>query len=293
MNSYNNVLRISLIALVVIIVIHLLFNNPNNNNPDSNNITTKESFDQIKHKASNYAQKRKQIYKKIKRCNTSSCPVDQSIKDDDIYLQKYLLSAPLGPQKCTNSCNNCVKNSVYSNNDLESKNSNYFDNECCSNSDPSRSCTNCTRTDVCNITENAPKSTKEFSDDFFGFRDSTLMNSSLRFDPVDKIQDLYLNNSMEHAGKFPENIKIKDLFDCATSGPSLYKKPTVRLPSFDNLNPIDQYIVPGTPGLHGTRDQWNYPNEKIMNGGEIENGIYGVNEMGSYSDKYMPTTRYN
>lgn len=276
MNSYNNVLRISLIALVVIIVIHLLFNNPNNQDSDPNNIITKESFDQIKYKASNYAQKRKQIYKKTKRCNTSSsCPVDQSIKDDDIYLQKYLLDAPLGPQKCTNSCNNCIQNSL------------------CSSSDPSRSCTNCTNTDVCNITQNAPKSTKEFSDDFFGFRDSTYMNSSLRFDPVDKIQDLYLNGNMEHAREFPENIKIKDLFDCATSGLSLYKKPNVRLPTFDNLNPVDQYVVSGTPGLHGTRDQWNYPNEKIMNGGEIENGVYGVNEMGSYSNKYMPTIRYN
>ncbi len=290
MNSYNNALSISLLALVVIIVVHLLFNSGKSS-------STEEPFDPIKLDANEYAQERKEIYKKTKRCHGSSgCPVDQSVRDNDIYLQKYLLGAPLGPQQCTastgNSCDECVQSSLGLDDDMER-------GDCCSHSNPNRNCTNCTHRDVCNITKHAPKSTKEFSDDFFSFRDSTQMNSSMRFDAVDKIQDLYLSGNLEHAKGFPENVKIKDLFDCATSGPTIYKRSCVRLPTFDNMNPVGHYASYGTPGLYATADQWQYPNEKIMNGGEIDNGIYASqsnlqpSNLARGSDAYASTNYYN
>lgn len=280
MNSYNNALSISLLALVVIIVIHLLFNG-------NKSYESEEAFDPIKQEAATYAQQREVVEHKTKNC----CLVDRSVRDNDIYLQKYLLGAPLGPQKCSrfdNNCESCVQSSL--DNESLYSHSSCLDDNCCSHSNDSRSCTNCTHQDVCNIAQNAPKSTKEFSDDFFGFRDRTQINSSMRFDAVDKIQDLYLSGNLEHARGFPENVKIKDLFDCATSGPSIYKRSCVRLPEFDNMNPVGNYVTTGTPGTSLTRDVWQYPNEKIMNGGEIDNGVYGND---AYASTNFPVVRNN
>ncbi len=287
MNSYNNALSISLLALVVIIVIHLLFNG-------RKSYESEEAFNPIKQEdanlekvigiGSNYAQQRKVVKHRTNNC----CPVDRSVRDNDVYLQKYLLGAPLGPQKCSTNCASCVQSSLDLNEGIEKKDPAC---ECCTHSDPSRSCTNCTHQDVCNITQHAPKSAKEFSDDFFGFRDrSTFMNSSIRFDAVDKIQDLYLSGNLSHARGFPENTKIKDLFDCATSGPTIYKRSCVRLPTFDNMNPVDDHVSYGTPGLYATADQWQYPNEKIINGGEIDNGVYGTD---AYASTNYPVVRNN
>ena len=141
MNSYNNALSISLLALVVIIVIHLLFNS-------RKSYESEEAFNPIKQEASTYAQQRQVVKHKTKKC----CPVD---RDNDIYLQKYLLGAPLGPQKCSTNCESCVQSSL----DTESlySHSSCLDDDCCSHSNAERNCTNCTHQDVCNIEKNAPK----------------------------------------------------------------------------------------------------------------------------------------
>jgi len=120
--------------------------------------------------------------------------------------------------------------------------------------------------------DNPPQTRKEFHNDFFKFRDLTYNNSSIREDAVDRIVDLYLSGNLEQT-RLNSNIRIKDLFDCTTAGPNLYSRQCVRLPDFDNINPKGYYLSYGTPGMHLTRDNWNYPNEKISNGGPIRTGL--------------------
>lgn len=239
MVSYNNAINFSLIALVVIITIHILFNNRRDTEP----------YNIVKTYAPYNPQKQQRSPKKQKSVRRAhSCPVDQSVRDHDVYLQKFLL----GATSCPSATKNWTADDEYTN----------------------TSCTNCTNDDVNSITVDAPKSTKEFHDDFFGFRDRTYQNSSMREDPVDKIQTLYLSGNISEARRYP-NMKIKDLFDEATKGPNLYERQCVRVPQFDNVNPEGHYVSYGTPGMSLSRDKWQYDNEKIINGGEIENGIYG------------------
>lgn len=133
-----------------------------------------------------------------------------------------------------------------------------------------------------------PQTAKEFHKDFFNFRDNTNWNSSMREDAVDKVSKLYLDGNRSEARRYP-NMKIKDLFNEATKGPNLYERQCVRLPSFDNINPDGYYTSYGTPGTHLTRDNWTYNNEKIMNGGEIENNLFANDK---YSNKYMDLRAY-
>lgn len=117
------------------------------------------------------------------------------------------------------------------------------------------------------------KSAKQFHKDYFGFRDKTLNSSSFREDPVDKINRLCLDGNTGAAKRFP-NIKIKDLFDKVTSGPNLYDRQCVRLPSYDNVNYDGYYTNSGVTGLELTRDNWRYKDEYVMNGGKIVDGLY-------------------
>lgn len=118
------------------------------------------------------------------------------------------------------------------------------------------------------------KSRKKFNDDFFRFRDLTENNSSERFDPVDKIQQLKLDGNLGQIERRP-NMKIMDLYDEITSEPNLYKKSCYRLPTFDSVNFDGYYMSAGTHPIQITADLWKYPNEKVMNGGDIRPGLRG------------------
>ena len=117
---------------------------------------------------------------------------------------------------------------------------------------------------------------KEFNKDFFNFRDQyTNFNSSMHEDPVDFIQNLYLSGNLDQARSYP-NMKIKDIFDSATQGINLYERSCVRLPEFDNAIPDGYRYSAGTPGTLLTADKWRYKDERIMNGGQIdETGLHG------------------
>lgn len=116
----------------------------------------------------------------------------------------------------------------------------------------------------------------QFNKNFFDFRDKyTYQNSSMHEDPVDFIQNLYLSGNLDEARMYP-NMKIKDIFDSATQGINLYERSCVRIPEFDNAIPDGYRYNAGTPGTLLTRDKWRYKNEKVMNGGEINNtGLHG------------------
>jgi hypothetical protein len=126
------------------------------------------------------------------------------------------------------------------------------------------------------------KSRKQFNDDFFGFRDTTNNNTSIRYDAVDKIQQLYLEgNTSDVRGH--KSMKIKDLYDDLTKGPNLYLRQCVRLPEYDNLGD-DGYTT--SPGLHPTSASmggWNYPNEKSINGGAIVPGLHGSDPYANFN----------
>jgi hypothetical protein len=129
---------------------------------------------------------------------------------------------------------------------------------------------------TCDKNPKPPKTVKQFHKDFFSFRDKTYGNSSMREDPVDKIQRLYLDGNNDIARRYP-NMRIKDLYDEITAGPKLYERQCVRLPNFDNVNPEGYYMSAGSPALTLTRSNWTYPNEKIINGGSID-GKYCAND---------------
>ncbi len=137
------------------------------------------------------------------------------------------------------------------------------------------------------------QSKKDFHKDFFSFRDSVYNISTWRNDPVDKITSLYLDGNRSQARRYP-NMKIKDLFDNLTSGPNLYERQCVRLPKYDNINPNGYRFSYGNPGMQSVRDNWEYPNEKIMNGGEIVNNIYGHEDynQNNYNQKNMDQNNY-
>lgn len=137
--------------------------------------------------------------------------------------------------------------------------------------------------EICDL---KPQSAKKFHKDFFGFRDKTQMNSSMRYDPVDFITDLYLDGNTEVARRYP-NMQIKDLFDEATKGPNLYTRECVRLPKFDNINPEGWTYQHGNPGMHNVRDEWAYSNEKVMNGGKIMGNITGHDNMTRLDMKHV------
>ncbi|ARF09760.1 hypothetical protein Indivirus_3_9 [Indivirus ILV1] len=119
------------------------------------------------------------------------------------------------------------------------------------------------------------KSIKQFNKDFFDFRDKfTNENSSNRPDSVDKVLNLYLSGDLGQAREMGQNMKIKDLFDHVTDcGPNLYERQCVRLPDFDNTM-HDDYNANIVTGMSTTRDNWEYPGERPINGGSLEYGIY-------------------
>lgn len=115
---------------------------------------------------------------------------------------------------------------------------------------------------------------KEFNKDFFKFRDFTEENSSIRPDSVDKVLNLYLSGELSQA-RNKSNMKIKDIYDQVTlNGPALYEKPCVRLPYFDNTM-HDGYDASVVTGMHNVRDEWKYPHENSLNGGQIAKNLYG------------------
>jgi len=117
-----------------------------------------------------------------------------------------------------------------------------------------------------------PKSTKKFHSDFFSFRDKTNLNSSVRKDTVDNINNMILNGNLEQARS---NMKIKDIYDEAVKLPSRYNNSCVRQIKFDNINPHGWQDNYGTPGMSLVQNEWKYDNENILNGGKITENITG------------------
>lgn len=138
------------------------------------------------------------------------------------------------------------------------------------------------------------ESTKNFHKDFFHFRDTTYGNSSMHPDTVDKVAMMYLSGDLGQAREYP-NVKIQDIFDNATKcGPNLYERKCVRLPFFDNINNDGYNINNGTTGMLLTRNNWNYPDELVNNGGQmvLSQGEHITADDPEYN-KFLPVNALN
>lgn len=123
--------------------------------------------------------------------------------------------------------------------------------------------------------EKPMKTIDEFHNNFFGFRNMTEQNSSIRQDPVDIMNNIIVNQQSL------SNKKIKDIYDKITAGPNINQNTNKcnRQPKFDNVNYDGWAINTGSPGMYNTMNEWTYDNEKVMNGGQFNNNIVAVDPM--------------
>jgi len=127
---------------------------------------------------------------------------------------------------------------------------------------------------MCPESKTTGEKINEFHKDFFNFRDKTCNNSSMMYDSVDKVADLYMSGDITTNRNTP-NMKIKDLFDYTTQGPNLYTKPCVRVPHFDNIN-FDGYtfdLGTTTTNMLNTADKWAYKPDYLMNDGKFYGNV--------------------
>jgi|AntRauTorckE6833_2_1112554.scaffolds.fasta_scaffold11056_2 hypothetical protein len=240
MDSYKNIINFAIISIAIIFFIHILFKNKENMHSLQNKINIKQpSISPEIINNDNNSQNSLSLL-------SSSSSVDSSIKGFNIDSLNG--PADIEPE---------LANAYPISNDIAD--SKYLDKLIIKNNE------------TCG---KVPKTIKQFNKDFFNFRDRAWHSSSMRYDPVDKINDMKLSGNISQSRRYP-NMKIKDLYDELTKGPNLYKKQCVRTPLFDNMNPDEYHLKPGSPGTIMNADNWKYDNEKIMNGGEISQGLTG------------------
>jgi len=252
MNSNNNIIKFIAVAIIIIFIVRLLFKKSN----AAESMVNTPNYILPRHRSC------------IRNTVSPSIPETEGFSNDSFYntedeqsvqqLNELKIDSPRKSYKFVDYDDKTAFNNFDASGRcplkfVEGKNNLYMQNF------------------LHNTREEQPKpaiSRRQFHNDFFGFRDLTEQNSSIRQDPVDLIQQMYLDGNLSAARRYP-NMKIKDIFDAATQGPNLYERQCVRLPYFDNIN-FDGYLMSnGSPGLMTTRTDWEYDNEKIMNGGKI------------------------
>jgi hypothetical protein len=113
---------------------------------------------------------------------------------------------------------------------------------------------------------------KQFNKDFFNFRDKTTNNSSLIYDPVDKINDMFIDGTI-WTPKVGEDVKpIADIFDDLTKNVNINSDCT-RIPTFESVM-YDGYEPEQLTGLYSSGNEWIYKNESDMNGGQLDTKLY-------------------
>lgn len=106
---------------------------------------------------------------------------------------------------------------------------------------------------------------------FVGFNNMVNLSSNQRSDLVDKITKVYLGDNVENARGFTGK-RIGEVYDQLTKGPD--NLPCIVQPQANVLLPDNSYKVDGFRGQMYTKDTWVYSNEKTMNGGQVDNGLY-------------------
>ena len=123
-------------------------------------------------------------------------------------------------------------------------------------------------------------------DSFIDQRDNILQDSH-QSDPVDKINQLYLEGNSSYA-RGHKGKKIKDMFDNITKGPHLYDRKCVRVPDFDSMTKLGYYDYNGSNAMSLKDGIKDHGDEHPMNGGLLNNGIIGHDKT---SSEHMPLER--
>lgn len=238
MNLDNNFINYILIAVIIIFVIHMLFKK-------------NEQFDQESEQECNSENIPENIMKNIK------CEKKETKNFYDNYYGAHLNAYDVSHNYCYDK-NDDVSEDCPIPINSQDVNDYLFDHK------------------IKEYEECPPpvKSIKQFNNDFFSFRDITQQNTTSNIDPVDRITQLYLEDNNDFSRRYP-NLKIKDVYDTVTKGVDLHKRKCVRLPDFDNINYDGYEMSYGAHPMHLTRDEWEYENESVMNGGEIKPGLTG------------------
>jgi hypothetical protein len=101
-------------------------------------------------------------------------------------------------------------------------------------------------------------------------------NASILFkDAIDKINEIRLSDDDALMKKY-SGKPIGAIYDEMTKGPEKYTKKCVQKHSGDELNKF--YVASETCATLDP-STWKYQNEKISNGGVIDNGLYPVDPM--------------
>lgn len=102
-------------------------------------------------------------------------------------------------------------------------------------------------------------------DKFFNFNNCINNNSNPNNTSL-KISKLYNQNNTDSP--------ISQIYDNAVKHNNLYNKNCIRMPVYDNLTKSGSYFTEGGNGKMYTSDIWMYDNEKIINGGQMDDNLY-------------------
>lgn len=100
--------------------------------------------------------------------------------------------------------------------------------------------------------------------------------SSHQDDAVDKINTMIVNGQGT-IGDENQGMRIRDLYDTLTSGIDLYGDKCVRNQGNYNLGKTTGNTLPKHNGKYYTEEKWRYGDERVINGGNFYNNIYGNN----------------
>lgn len=262
MASYKNIIYYSFIAFFIIFVVHYLFKR--SNYITNSTITTNALGNHIT-AANNYSSPSTSP-------DISHSNYDSPLSHDNTTHNNDITS--LNARDSLSSISGCDLEQFYSSSPIHASTSNCHSDHLIDDVEYDQ-LTNFLISKEPNIV--TPISRKQFHRNFFSFRDHNYHNTNIRFDPVDKIAQARLHGIN---ASNDNNIRIKDVYDNLVKSNNLYPNTCTRSPYFDNVNPQGYFLNHGTPGTRLTRNDWNYNNEKIMNGGTITNNIVG-NELSS------------
>lgn len=123
---------------------------------------------------------------------------------------------------------------------------------------------------------------QNYRDDFVGFRTNTMQDSNAGDDPVDRLNEQYLNNNGSYVKPSGKPVKIQEMFDNLTK--RKYPDNCVLMPDIDNISREPEYISRGFNGNYYLPNDYVYKYDRIMNGGLFFDDVVGAD---SKNDKKM------
>jgi hypothetical protein len=98
-------------------------------------------------------------------------------------------------------------------------------------------------------------------------------------DMVDRINMMYLSGNTD-ISRHHKGQRIQDVYNNLTKGTDLYQRDCVRVPELDQYQEKEKYDFNGENKLNMNQSEWEYNNEKIINGGHIEDELVAFDPNG-------------